>query len=313
MEKEKIAVVFPGQGAQYVGMGKQLYENFPAARNIFHQSDKILKFAITELIFQGPEEELTRTKNSQPAIFILGIAAYKALKEKAPQLVPAAFAGLSLGEYTAFTAAESFSFEDGLDIVRKRGAYMDEASQKNPGTMASIIGLDEQAVREICTRLAESFVINIANVNCPGQIVISGEKKGIEIAVEEAKKIGAKRAIELKVSGAFHSGLMASAQEKLAKALDEIEVKPPKTPVITNVSADFEDDVNKIKELLAKQVTNTVLWQKSIEKLIDNGIEIFIEVGCGKVLQGLIRRINKDVTTLGVEEPNSLEETLKFL
>jgi len=309
----RIAVLFPGQGAQYVGMAKSLYDAHDAARRVVDTANDVLGFDLRALMFDGPEDELTQTKNSQPAIYVASVAAWRVLTERCPRLAPAAFAGLSLGEYTALHAAGSFSYEDGLRLVRRRGEAMQEAAERSTGTMASIIGLDEATVRRVVAEANKTGLVNVANINCPGQIVVSGSPEGVRAAVEGAKASGAGRAIELKVSGAFHSRLMEPARKKLAAALAETDVRPPAVTVIHNVTAAAAETPDSIRTHLADQCTSSVLWQASIERLVRHGVTTFIEAGPGKVLQGLLRRINREATGLGVEDAESLKRTAAAL
>jgi [acyl-carrier-protein] S-malonyltransferase len=308
-----LAVLFPGQGAQHVGMGKELYDACPDARDVLDQANRILGFDITGLMFEGPEETLTRTANSQPAIFAMSYAAWQALKARTGSLHVSGFAGLSLGEYTALTAAGAVSFAEGLSVVRKRGEYMEAACMARPGTMASVIGLSIDQVRSICS-LAQRFgIVDVANANSPGQIVISGENKAVEAAAELAREQGAIRVIELKVSGAFHSRLMADAEASLSTDLDDIDFKTPAVPVVANVTGEEEAEPQEIRRNLARQVTATVLWQASIRFLLSREVRTFVEVGCGKVLQGLVKRTSPDTYRMGVEDVSSLEATAKVL
>lgn len=309
----RTAIVFPGQGAQHVGMGKDLYDAHAAARAVVDAANGVLGFDLRALMFDGPEHELTQTKNSQPAIYVASVAAWRVLAEQCPGLVPAAFAGLSLGEYTALHAAGSFSYEDGLRLVRKRGEAMQEAAERSTGTMASIIGLDEAAVRRVVEQANAAGLVDVANVNCPGQIVVSGSPEGVRAACAGAKAAGAGRAIELKVSGAFHSRLMEPAREALAAALAAAEIRAPKTPVIHNVSAAPATTPDAIRRRLADQCTAPVLWQASIERLIADGVTTFVEAGPGTVLQGLLKRIARSATGLGVQDAASLERTVAAL
>jgi [acyl-carrier-protein] S-malonyltransferase len=309
----RIAVLFPGQGAQHVGMAKALYDAFETARALVDAANDVLGFDVRALMFDGPEDELTQTKNSQPALYVASVAAWRVLAERCPALTPAAFAGLSLGEYTALHVAGSLTYEDGLRLVRQRGEAMQEAAERSRGTMASIIGLDETAVRRVVSDAGTAGVVAVANINCPGQIVVSGSPEGVRAAVEGAKKAGAGRAIELKVSGAFHSPLMEPARERLAAALARTDIKPPAVTVIHNVSARAATTPDSIRTHLADQCTGSVLWQASIEGLISDDITTFVETGPGKVLLGLLRRINPDATGLGVHDVESLERTAAAL
>lgn len=309
----KVAVLFPGQGAQYVGMGKELYETCPEARRVFDDANRVLGFDITGLIFNGPNEALTRTANSQPAIFVMSYAAWRALRTHATWLKPRAFAGLSLGEYTALVAGGAFSFEEGLRIVRKRGEYMEEASISRPGTMASVIGLTMEEVRSACASARRFGIVSVANANCPGQVVISGERDAVEAAARFARARGAKKVIGLKVSGAFHSKLMENAERLLSVELRKANLTRASVPVVANVTGEEESEPEEIVENLARQVTGTVLWQKSVELLISRGVNMFVEVGCGKVLRGLVKRISPQTVRMGVEDPSSLEATVRAL
>lgn len=311
---KNIAILFPGQGAQYVGMGKALAEKFPTAKEIFNRADEILGFDISSIIFNGPEEELTLTKNSQPAIYVTSWAAYNILRETVPSLSISDFAGLSLGEYTAYAASGAFGFEDGLRLVRKRGELMQKSAEDNPGTMASVMGLPLEKVEEICAEVNRKHPVNVANINSPGQIVISGSSEGVSEASGRCAEAGAKRVIPLKVSGAFHSSLMQSAAEGLSKVLAGISIKEPSTPVVGNVLARETKNVEEIRKTLAEQVTNSVRWQQSMEYLSrDRNINIYIECGCGNVLRGLLKRISPEAQAFGIEDPDSLEKTINSL
>jgi [acyl-carrier-protein] S-malonyltransferase len=308
---KKTAFIFPGQGAQYVAMAREIYDNYSFAREMFATAADIIGFDIGKLIFEGPEETLAQTENAQPAIFLASSVCLKALREEAGDLKADYMAGLSLGEYTAYYAAGSISFEDGLRLVRKRGEYMELAGKLRKGTMVTILGLDEAAVRKICGAVSETGTVQVANLNCPGQVVISGEVDATRLAAEKATEAGARRAIELKVSGAFHSELMLGAKEKLEQELAGTEICAPKVPVIANASAGFVTGPDDIRCSLAAQLTSSVLWQKSMEKLIEEGVGLFVEIGCGKVLRGILRKIDRQAQTVGVEDMQSLNETVE--
>ncbi len=289
----KTAFIFPGQGSQFVGMAKDLYETFDLARSYFDRANEILGFDLKKVCFEGPEEELKKTYITQPAIFVHSVVVNELLKEKGQ--TPQGVAGHSLGEYSALVAAGSLSFEDGLKLVQKRGQLMYQSGQKNPGTMAALIGLSEEQVYALCDELKSEGVIQPANFNSPGQIAISGEVNVIRKAIEKAKEMGAKKAVELVVSGAFHSPLMDDARAGLQEALEKTEIKPAQVPVYTNVTAQPVSEAAQIRTLLYRQLTSPVLWQKSMENMIADGFERFYEIGPGKVLTGLLKRINRQV------------------
>jgi [acyl-carrier-protein] S-malonyltransferase len=305
----KTALLFAGQGAQVVGMGKDLAEKFPSAKNWFDRANAALGFDLAKICFEGPEAELTKTENAQPGIFLVSWICFELLKDKIPQLKFEATAGLSLGEFTALTAAGAMSFEDGLRVVRARGKFMQEACDATRGGMAAIIGLDETPTREVC---AEAGIV-LANLNCPGQLVISGEAEKISKAVELAKAKGAKRAIPLPVAGAYHSPLMAGAQVKLQNELGKIKISPPNVPVISNVTAQPHNSPVKISARLVEQVTSSVLWENSMRYLLSQGFTRFIELGPGTALSGFMKRIDKTAQMLNVADAASLEATVKTL
>lgn len=302
-----IAYIFPGQGAQYVGMGEDLYHRYSQAREVFEQASSILDFDLTKLIFQGPPEELTKTDNCQVAIFTVSAACLSVLRQEQPEVNAKYTAGLSLGEYTALVTAGALEFEQALKLVRKRAQYMDEAAQQNPGGMVSLIGLEKDKVGDIC---AEANV-EIANLNCPGQIVISGSLAALERAKELAQTQGAKRIITLKVSGAFHSSLMKGASVKLAEALEGVEIRPPKISVVSNVTAGQEGTAEEIKDNLIRQLVSPTLWEDSVRFISKQGIKNFLEIGPGKVLKGLLRRIDPQLEVNNIEKVQDLEQLKK--
>ncbi len=304
---KKTALLFAGQGAQVVGMGKDLAEKFPMARQWFDRANAALGYDLAAICFNGPEAELTKTENAQPGIFLVSWVAFELLKEQGTGLRFDATAGLSLGEFTALTAAGAMSFEDGLRVVRQRGKFMQEACDATRGGMAAIIGLDEAPTREVCAQAG----VTLANLNCPGQIVISGEAEKIAGAVELAKAKGAKRAIPLQVAGAYHSPLMAGAQPKLQDELAKIKISAPSVPVISNVTA--QPHSADISTRLVEQVCSSVLWENSMRYLIAQGFTRFIELGPGTALTGFMKRIDKTVEMLNVADAASLEATLKAL
>ena len=298
-------LLFAGQGAQHVGMGRDLAEEFPSAAKAFEKADAILERSLSSLVFEGPEEDLTKTANCQPALFVHGLALLEVLKERVPNLQPVAAAGLSLGEMTAHTAAGTFGFEQGLRLVAQRGLFMDEACEATDGAMAAMIGGEEDAVRQ----LAEDCEVDVANFNSPGQIVLSGSSQGIDQAVARAKENGIRMGRKLKVAGAYHSALMTGAQTKLGAALAGVEVGQPGIPVISNFSATEASSPNEIRETLTAQVTGSVRWAESMDLLLSKGHRLFIELGPGKVLSGLMGRIDteKKAEILAVEDRESLE------
>jgi [acyl-carrier-protein] S-malonyltransferase len=305
----KTALLFAGQGAQFVGMGKDLAAAFPAAQGWFDRANAALGYDLTSICFTGPEVELTKTENAQPGIFLVSWVAFELLKEKVPLLKFEATAGLSLGEFTALTAAGALSFEDSLRVVRQRGRFMQEACDVTKGGMAAVIGLDEAPTREVC---AEAGVV-LANLNCPGQLVISGAAEKIATACELAKAKGAKRAIPLPVAGAYHSPLMASAQPKLQAELASAKISAPRVPVISNVTAQPHSTSDEISARMVEQVTSSVRWEESMRYLLAQGYTRFIELGPGTALSGFMKRINKDAQMLNVGDAASLEATVKAL
>jgi [acyl-carrier-protein] S-malonyltransferase len=303
------ALLFAGQGSQVVGMGRDLCEKFEACRKLFAHANEVLGFDIQKTCFEGPEDVLTKTDNAQPGIYLTSLACLEALKSQISNLKFDATAGLSLGEFTALTAAGAVTFEDGLRMVQMRGRFMQEACNATNGGMASILNLDDTILAEVC-READ---VDIANLNCPGQTVISGDKDKIAKAIELAKARGAKRAIPLVVAGAYHSRLMQSAREKVAAALANLPMREPKVPVVSNVTARPVRSVTEIKDLLVRQVTSPVRWSESMQWLVAQGFTRFIELGPGNVLAGLMKRINKDVEMLSVSDSGSLEASLTRL
>ncbi len=289
------AYVFPGQGAQFVGMGKDLYDNNPLAKELFEKANEILGFRITDLMFEGTDEDLRQTKVTQPAIFLHSVILAKTLVN---QFEPDMTAGHSLGEFSALVAAGALSFEDGLKLVSQRALAMQKACEITPSTMAAILGLPDATVEQICSEITDEIVVP-ANYNSPGQIVISGTIPGIDKACEKLLAAGAKRALKLKVGGAFHSPLMEPAREELAKAIDTTKINQPICPVYQNVDAKPQTDPEKIKANLINQLTSPVRWTQIVENMIADGTDHFIELGPGTVLQGLVKKINKEVKTEG--------------
>lgn len=297
----KIAFVFPGQGSQVVGMGKDLFEQFEPAANLFKVADQKLNVDLSQLIFEGPKEELTLTHNTQPALLTTSMAIYEHFKQF--HIEPDYVAGHSLGEYSALVAAGVLSFEDGVYAVRKRGEYMQEAVPAGEGAMAAVLGLDRELLTAVTREVTDAGdSVQLANLNCPGQIVISGTTKGVELAGEKAKEAGAKRAIPLEVSGPFHSALMEPAAKKFATVLDGLEIADAKIPVIANVTATPIQQKEEIKTKLVEQLYSSVLWEDSVRKMLDLGVDTFIEIGPGKVLSGLIKKIDRKVKVYAVND-----------
>lgn len=299
----RIAFLFPGQGAQTVGMGRRLYEAVPAARALYDRAGDVLGYDLAKLCFEGPAEELDSTVVSQPAIFVTSLAALESLRADAPDVVLSceAAAGLSLGEYTALVFADVLSFEDGLWLVQKRGEAMQDAADATPGGMVSILGLERSEVDRLCREARGNEVLQIANLLCPGNIVVSGTTSACERAAELAPGFGAMKAIPLAVAGAFHTAIMKPADARLAEALTKISLRPPRIPVVSNVDARTHDDPEEIRQLLIRQVVEPVLWEDSMRYLIAEGFDGFYEVGPGKVLRGLMRRIDRGVSCQNVE------------
>ncbi len=291
------AYVFPGQGAQFVGMGKDLYENNPLAKEMFEKANEILGFRITDLMFAGTDEDLRQTKVTQPAIFLHSVILAITLGD---QFKPDMVAGHSLGEFSALVAAGALSFEDGLVLVSKRALAMQKACEATPSTMAAVLNLPDATVEEICATITDEVVVP-ANYNCPGQIVISGSVPGIDAACEKMLAAGAKRALKLKVGGAFHSPLMEPARTELAEAIEQTSFNKPVCPVYQNVNAKPQTDPVTIKENLVAQLTAPVRWTQSVENMIADGAVKFTEVGPGAVLQGLVKKVNKEVETEGIQ------------
>lgn len=305
----KVAFVFPGQASQYPGMGKELAEKYPAARAVFAEADKALGFSISRICFEGTEDDLKLTANTQPAILTVSVAVHRVLAEKG--LTPDFVAGHSLGEYSALVAAGSLKFADAVVLVRQRGTYMQEAVPPGVGAMAAIMGLSPAVVADACKRAAEGEVCSAANLNSSEQTVISGHAAAVKRAVEIASQLGAKRAVMLPVSAPFHSALMTPAQERLAEDLQKTEFAPLRVPLVTNVDADTIETGAEAREALIRQVTAPVRWEESVRTLIDDGVNTFVEVGPGRVLTGLLRQIERSVAALNVEDEKSLAATLE--
>jgi [acyl-carrier-protein] S-malonyltransferase len=293
---KKIGLLFSGQGAQYVGMGKDLTENYPAAKALFDKADALLKNNFSKVCFEGPAEELTKTNYCQPALYTQGLALLEILKQERPGFEFVAAAGLSLGEFTAHAAAGSFTFEEGLKLVAERGRLMQEACESTKGSMATILGADAEA----CEKLAAAAGVGVANYNCPGQIVLSGSVEGIDKAIELSKDMGFKKVIKLNVAGAYHSSLMDSARQGLKKHLDAANIQSPKVTVLSNVTGDIVSTPDQIRDTLERQVTGSVRWESCIRKMASLGVEELIELGPGKVLAGLCKRTELNIPCISI-------------
>jgi [acyl-carrier-protein] S-malonyltransferase len=304
----KVAFIFPGQASQYSGMGKELADKYSAARAVFEEADKALGFSVSKMCFEGTEDDLKLTANTQPAILTVSVAAQRVLAEKG--VTPDFVAGHSLGEYSALVAAGSLSFADAVKLVRKRGTYMQEAVPAGQGSMAAIMGLSPTVVLDVCKHAAQGEICSPANLNSPEQTVISGHAGAVKRAVEIASQSGAKRAVVLAVSAPFHSALMMPAQEKLEKDLAATKLANLRMPLVTNVDADTITEGEEARSALVRQVTMPVRWEESMRLLLDEGVNTFVEVGPGRVLTGLMRQIERSVTTLNVEDEKSLAATL---
>jgi [acyl-carrier-protein] S-malonyltransferase len=307
----KLAFLFPGQGAQTLGMGQALAERFPAARHVFETADRALGYRLSDICWKGPAEELKKTVHTQPALLTHSVAAWRLLD--AAGLKPSWVAGHSLGEYSACVAAGALEFEDAVRLVHRRGELMYRAGLERPGTMAAILGLGQAKVEEACARAAEAGVVRAANLNAPGQIVISGERPAVERACEIARELGARRAIMLEVSGAFHSPLMGSAAAGLSEALEGVSVRDALVPVVANVSAEPLRRGGEIRAALQEQLLGAVRWEDSMRRLVELGAQGFVEIGTGTVLRGLLRSLDKDIASWNVEDPDSLQATIGAL
>ncbi|MFC1462492.1 ACP S-malonyltransferase [Verrucomicrobiota bacterium] len=300
------ALIFAGQGAQSVGMGRDLAEQYPECRELFTRADEVLGYSLSGICFEGPDEELTKSNHCQPAIFVTSVACYTALKREMPDLAPKGMAGLSLGEWSALHVAGALSFDDALRVLEARGRFMQEACEEREGGMVSVIGLSADKLEEICKEAG----VEISNLNSAEQTVLSGEKQGIEKAEQLAKDAGAKRAIVLKVAGAFHSSLMSGAAERLEAVLADIEMNEPELPVLSNVTGEPHGAGDAIKREMLRQVNSSVRWLSCVEWFRGQGVAEYIECGPGKVLSGLARRIDRDATTRNVQDVETLKKAV---
>lgn len=306
---KRVAFMFPGQGSQAVGMGKEFYDAYPQVKELYDQANNLLNKDIKEIIFSGPEETLTETENTQPALLLTSIAIHQILLTEGVQ--PVMTLGHSLGEYSALVAAGTLSLEDALPLVATRGRLMEQAFPKGQGTMAAVLGLPEAAIREVLDGITDE-IVDIANLNCPGQIVISGSRAGIELASEKLKEKGAKRVLSLNVSGPFHSRLMKAANQEFANYLDKVEIKNASIPVYANVSATPVTESEEIKQLLIEQLYSPVRFEASIRRMLDENIDAFVEVGNGKVLSGLLRKIDRSAKTFAIQDTKSLDDFISW-
>lgn len=307
---KRVAFMFPGQGSQTIGMGKAFYDAYPEIKDMFQEADDVLDFSLTDIMFNGPKETLTATENAQPALLLTSIAIHSLLLKSEVQPVMAV--GHSLGEYSALVAAGAISLEDAVQLVASRGKLMEEAFPSGKGAMAAVLGLSVEKVEETLHALETEEIVDLANINCPGQIVISGTKEGIDQASGALKEAGAKRVLPLNVSGPFHSRLMQAANEKFSEKLENISISDANIPVYANVTATPVTEHEEIKGLLIKQLYSPVRFEESIRNMIDKGVDAFVEVGTGKVLSGLVKKIDRKVPTFAIQDPESMEKFIAW-
>lgn len=307
---KKVAIMFPGQGSQVVGMGKEFFDQYEEVQRLYKTANEVLHKDIQNIMFEGPTEELTETENTQPALLLSSIAAYTLLMKE--NIKPVMTVGHSLGEYSALVAAGALTLEEALPLVQTRGRLMEKAFPKGKGTMAAVLGMTEEDIKEALTDVSEGEIVDVANLNCPGQIVISGSVAGIDEAAEILKEKGAKRVLPLNVSGPFHSRLMKPANEEFSKSLNAVDIKDARIPVYANVTGEAVTDKEEVKQLLIQQLYSPVRFEQSIENMLQEDIDAFVEVGTGKVLCGLVRKINRKTKTFAVQDEASLEKFLAW-